>query len=390
MLRTMTVSGTSEVTLWTSETGSARLRVTLSQPGVAKLTETSSGKPYLRVFRITGLKAGHAMLEAKSARGDIQTHIQIVVTCKEATKMRAIPNGSALLPVSSMSIDDKVKEALQRSIPLLPTEAREQIEAMLTPESLAIIAGTLVIWAGSHFFGVGEIVDVILLVIGFALLGPAVWTTATELYEFGKQAISAKTQGDLNSAAEHFAKAVVVGGITIITAVLLRSNVGAVRARGGVTVKPGWVQEAGPPPPMQGRLFHRPGISQDPTLPAGTGETSMFGDITVSSRGSPIEQSLARHHEWIHSILSPKFALLRQLRANLKASGYVRSALLQYLEEAMAESYALLRVRGIAGLIDGIRFPVAQNYVTITALKAEGIAIGSIVFGGRTFTVYLQ
>ncbi len=70
MLRTVTVSGTSEVTLWTSETGGARLRVTLSQPGVAKVTETSSGKPYLRVFRITGLKTGHAMLEAKSARGD--------------------------------------------------------------------------------------------------------------------------------------------------------------------------------------------------------------------------------------------------------------------------------------------------------------------------------
>jgi hypothetical protein len=44
-----------------------------------------------------------------------------------------------------------------------PAEGRAVVEALLKPETLAIIAGTLVVWAGSHFLGVGEIVDVILL-----------------------------------------------------------------------------------------------------------------------------------------------------------------------------------------------------------------------------------
>ena len=115
----------------------------------------------------------------------------------------------------------------------------------------------------------------------------------------------------------------------------------------------------------------------------------MFGDMTLSTKGSPMEKALAHHHEWIHSILSPWLVPLRNLRANLKASSYVKSALLQYLEEALAETYSLLRVRGVAGLLDGIKFPISNGYVTISALKAEGMAIGAIALGGRTLTVYM-
>jgi len=51
---------------------------------------------------------------------------------------------------------------------------------MLRPESIAIIAGTLIAWAGSHCFGIGEIVDVILLGVGFAVLGLSVVDGASE------------------------------------------------------------------------------------------------------------------------------------------------------------------------------------------------------------------
>ena len=329
------------------------------------------------------------MLEAKSSDGKTWAYMQILVTVDSTAVTVPLCNAQTPTLVSSMATTDKVKEALRRAIPLMPTEIRTQAEAMLTPEALGIIAGTLTIWAGSHFFGVGEIVDVILLIVGFAMLGPGVWTTATELHDFGRTVLSAKSQTDLDGAANHLAKAVITGGITTLMAVLLRGNVRNVRARGGIQAKSGWIQEAGPPPPSEGGLFRKPVIAKDPTLPAGAGETTMFGDITLSSKGSPMEQSLARHHEWVHSILSPWLVPLRELRANLKASGYVKSALLQYLEEALAETYSLLRVRGVAGLIDGIKFPLANGYVTISALKAEGAAIGTIVFGGRTLTVYM-
>jgi len=66
----------------------------------------------------------------------------------------------------------------------------------------------------------------------------------------------------------------------------------------------------------------------------------------------------------------------------------MRSALMRYLEEAMAESYAQLRMGGgLRGLLIGISFPVENGYITISQVAGEGTAIGNIAIGGAQFTV---
>ena len=100
------------------------------------------------------------------------------------------------LVTAHMSAQEKIAEAIRRSLPMLPAETRQQVEAMLSPTSLAIITGTLIVWAGSHLVGVGEIVDIILLVTGFAILGLSVVSGAQELYSFATTAIDARTGAD--------------------------------------------------------------------------------------------------------------------------------------------------------------------------------------------------
>jgi hypothetical protein len=56
-------------------------------------------------------------------------------------------------PGSVMSNSEKVKEAILRSKRFMPAHLAYQVEAFLTPENLALMTGTVVIWAGSHFFG---------------------------------------------------------------------------------------------------------------------------------------------------------------------------------------------------------------------------------------------
>lgn len=73
--------------------------------------------------------------------------------------------------IAVMSSTDKVGEAMQRAIPKLPSDAGAALRAMLTAENLAIMAGVIVVWAGSHVVGVGAIVDVLLLGAGVILLG---------------------------------------------------------------------------------------------------------------------------------------------------------------------------------------------------------------------------
>lgn len=58
------------------------------------------------------------------------------------------------------------------------------------------------------------------------------------------------------------------------------------------------------------------------------------------------------------------------------------SALLRYLEEALAEGYAQLKVHGVVSALRAYRFPLRTGYVTISQVGAEGQAIGAITVGG--------
>jgi hypothetical protein len=68
-------------------------------------------------------------------------------------------------------------------------------------------------------------------------------------------------------------------------------------------------------------------------------------------------------------------------------SAYSRSALLRYLEEALAEGYGQLRVHGLEKAFGAYRFPIDFGYVTVAQMAAEGQAIGTITLGGVLFYV---
>jgi len=135
------------------------------------------------------------------------------------------------------------------------------------------------------------------------------------------------------------------------------------------------------------RLFAKTSETGTASLPAGVGRTDKFGNVLYSTLGCPDDVALVRYHESVHSFLSPKFKLFRELRADFGIAAYNRSATLRYIEEALAESYAQLRVNGIRGLPTGIKFPIKEGYVTIQALAAEG-AVGTIVIGGMTYYMF--
>lgn len=84
----------------------------------------------------------------------------------------------------------------------------------------------------------------------------------------------------------------------------------------------------------------------------------------------------------------PKLKYFREFRANLGEQSYHKSQFLKYLEEALAETYAQLRVKGIAGLPRGIQFPIKNGYVTLSGVVTEA-AIGTVVVGGTTYGVYV-
>lgn len=152
--------------------------------------------------------------------------------------------------------------------------------------------------------------------------------------------------------------------------------------------KPGAAPAPAPGKPGGQDLFYKPKVQADPTLPPGAGATNKYGDVRYSSKGSPSDVALAKHHEAVHSALSPKLKYFREFRADLGMTGYQKSQFLRYLEEALAETYAQLRVKGFSGLPAGIQFPIKNGYVSLTGVVTEA-AIGSLVIGGTTYGVYV-
>ncbi len=179
-----------------------------------------------------------------------------------------------------MSAKDKIGEAMRRSLPAIPLHARAIVEALLKPQTFAVIAGTLIIWAGSHVVGVGEIVDILLLGIGVVTLGFSVFEGAEELYKFVTSAVKAQSNADLDKAGQHFARAVTLLGISTIQAVLLRGQGIAVIARGKPKVYP--MPYVGASPTTGSRLVSsRPAqISGGRTL----GSTTAYGSIKVARK----------------------------------------------------------------------------------------------------------
>ena len=108
-----------------------------------------------------------------------------------------------------------------------------------------------------------------------------------------------------------------------------------------------------------------------------------------SSRGGPDLQRLVRVHERVHSILTPKLQVLREVRIALNMNGYNKSFLMRYLEEALAETVGQVSVNGFRSAIEGITFPVKNGYVTITGMRTEaiGIMLGPINVGGMVYKV---
>ncbi len=283
--------------------------------------------------------------------------------------------------VARMSKTEKIEAAMRRSLSYMPADLRSFGAQLIEPSSLMIMAGTFVAWGASHAFGIGEVVDVILLSVGVVCLGFSVFSGASELIDFITGAVGASTDADLDDAARHFARAVVLLGIATIQAVLLRGAKKTYR-------KPWKLQRPLPPPGT------RPTTTYKPSLPRGAlGKTDPVGNIEISLAQSAAEQVKSLDHELVHRFFTPMAQALRKVRVELRMDMYLRSAFLRYLEEALSEGWTQLINNGLLGplaSLKGLYFPLTNGYVTLSQTMIGGNLVGTITLAGRRIYVFLS
>jgi hypothetical protein len=138
--------------------------------------------------------------------------------------------------IANLSDIERLRLAVEQALPKLPREVRDKVGAMLSPSALATLGAIAAVWGGSHWIGVGEVVDVILLGWGVWTLGSEALDVAKDLYEFVTTATHAQTDKDIDRAADRFARAVAVIGVDGLAAILAHRAFKAVReVEGGAT-----------------------------------------------------------------------------------------------------------------------------------------------------------
>jgi hypothetical protein len=125
--------------------------------------------------------------------------------------------------VRLMSLDDRFMEVVKRLSKFLPAAAAAEIEGLFSTGTMAMLIGTLVLWAGAHYIGVGEAIDVLLVAVGFAFLGLQIFDVAKYLVKCILQTIGAKTEADLDAAAELLAKVIAIIGITALLTLVTKT-----------------------------------------------------------------------------------------------------------------------------------------------------------------------
>lgn len=311
------------------------------------------------------------------------------------------------MDVLNMNLQQKLTVAVSKTAKILPKDIGDQLLSMMTYQALATTATVVGVWAGAHFFGVGELADLVLIIAGWVAVGGVAVEASKKLYEFGSFTLNARTEGDLDKAAASLSDAISLIGVNAVMAILLRKNPRDTFSKSFNNIRmPKYSTAVGRamngPRNTSSSWRYRPKIRFTDKIPAGLGSTNIWGDITIGrayDRTQNTAQQAAEkvltaiYHERVHSAIAPKFYLLREFRGFMHFSSYNKSYILRYLEEAFAETIGLMRSKGMSPryLIEGFKFPLTNNYeVTFTALRHEaaGMLLGLIMAGGIMYNVY--
>jgi hypothetical protein len=161
--------------------------------------------------------------------------------------------------VADWPLEKKFEEVLRRTTPKLPFAMQQEFAQLLTPQAIAMTAAILAALAVAHLFGVGEVVDIALLLVGVVFLGLSIFDVVSHLADFLVGTARADSSADLDEAAEHLAYAISVIGVAAFLALLRKARTG----RG----KPKSPQQDGPKPEPPPKPAPKPRPEPEPPKP---------------------------------------------------------------------------------------------------------------------------
>lgn len=304
--------------------------------------------------------------------------------------------------VLSMSLSQRLGIVFHKAAALLPGEAGRHLKAALTPEALATMAGVVALWAISHFVGVGEVADCVMLAVGWLTIGSDAVVAAKKLIDFAMGTHGARTEADLDVAARDLSTAVTTLGVDAVLAMLFKGRpAGTLKTVHGPPVISYRNYRRLMPPAGPFRMY-RADIIFTKSKYAGPGATSWATNTATigrnffpgakTSKQAAVDVQEAIRHERVHQRLTQAFSLLGRPAMYARYGAYKKSFILRYIEEVIAETWGDVATRGVRqGIVDGFRFPLNGRYgVSILKMGAEakGIVLGPVIVGGVPYQAW--
>jgi hypothetical protein len=134
---------------------------------------------------------------------------------------RAVAPGQTL-PIAQWPLEQRVAEVIRRTIPKVPGDIGATLLSLLSPESLAFVAGTMVFSAAANLTPYGWAADAVIVGIAVGFGGLAALHALGDLVECFKRTVGATSEQDLDAAADALARAVVGLGVVALMVVLHR------------------------------------------------------------------------------------------------------------------------------------------------------------------------
>ena len=142
--------------------------------------------------------------------------------------------------IEQLSATQKIEEVIGRSVKhhMLSAALAEKVASLLTPQTLAMIAGSAAIFAALQATPLGWLADIGALGVAAYAFGSEAITLTEDISGFVSGALQAHTEDDLDRAAECFAGAVSIIGVDGLIALLLHKTSKASKVKIEAKVQP--------------------------------------------------------------------------------------------------------------------------------------------------------
>jgi hypothetical protein len=121
--------------------------------------------------------------------------------------------------VENLTPVEKLGEAVSRGAKALPAALGEEIKALFSPATLATMVGVFAVYIAAHATGIGQAVDIGMLIVGGIFFGLDAFTIFKDLAGFAG-AMGATTEEELDIAGEHLASAIAKIGVDALMTLL--------------------------------------------------------------------------------------------------------------------------------------------------------------------------